>query len=186
MLEHNAFLFRWRVLLVLAIRMYAAEAATCCSPPPPNPSYTFTVYAQNAIANGSNDFTDDYVAGVQGKAFSLAQYGTVNVFDDPVTTTASPNSTAIGRARGTSFVTALNGGRLLLLYAIQFTSGPYSGSSLVVKGLGNPYIGVPAQLAIVGGTNNFTYATGNMTLMTISQQGLTTVLQATTVYTIRS
>ncbi|KAI4384961.1 hypothetical protein MLD38_003042 [Melastoma candidum] len=174
-----------QVLLLLAFCALASEAATCCCPPAPERTYTFTAYAQNVIGNGSNNFTDVYVAGVQGEPFSLAQYGTINVFDDPVTTTANPNSTVIGRARGTSFVTALDGSRLLLLYAIQFTSGPYSGSTIVVKGLGNPFIGVPAPLAIVGGTNNFSHATGNMTLTTISQQGSSTVLQATTVYTIR-
>ncbi|KAI4383252.1 hypothetical protein MLD38_009115 [Melastoma candidum] len=169
------------VLFLLAMSIHASvvpvgSGCTCS----PNPTATFVVYIQDVTYIGTNgNYTSYPVAGIQGTQFINGQFGTINVYDDPVTVTASPNSTVIGRLRGFFAVAALGGGRIFISSTFQFTGGKYANSTLNIKGLGQSVINVPAYLGIDGGTNAFNGAIGNVTLYAPSRQGPNTVIQAT-------
>ncbi|KAI4383251.1 hypothetical protein MLD38_009114 [Melastoma candidum] len=173
-------------LFLLAMSVHASEvpvgSGCTCSP---NPTTTFIVYIQDVAYLGTNsNYTSYPVAGIQGTQFGNGQFGTINVYDDPVTVAASPNSTVRGRLRGVYAVAALGGGVLFITSTIQFTGGQYANSTLNIKGLGPSVINVPAYLGIDGGTNAFNGAIGNVTLQAISGQGPNTVIQATVNYRI--
>ncbi|KAI4325084.1 hypothetical protein MLD38_030511 [Melastoma candidum] len=183
MFTRKASAFALHVSFVLAICLHTPEATLVSCPPPSSPPNTFVVYVQATFANGTNNFTAIPVAGIDGKEFSLVQFGTIYVNDDYITTTASPTSAILGRARGTLTATALAGGRFQVSITLVFTSGVYNGSSLVLLGSANPIPQV-SQVAIIGGTNNFTYATGIAEFQPLSGVGPNQVIKTTVTYKI--
>ncbi|KAI4383409.1 hypothetical protein MLD38_009251 [Melastoma candidum] len=170
-----------KALLVLSIIVHASVAATSGNCPcSPNPTTVIELYIQTVAYTGINtNYTIYAVAGIQGTNFGNGQFGTVSVFDDPVTIAASPTSTSIGRSRGIYAVADLNGGTLFITSTFQFTGGQYANSSLNIKGIGSALLNVPMHLSIDGGTNFFNDAKGNVTLVAISNSGPNSVARAT-------
>ncbi|KAI4331043.1 hypothetical protein MLD38_029272 [Melastoma candidum] len=182
----RALVFALHVFFVLALCPHTPRATFFFCPPPPPPSSptnTFVVYVQATFANGTNNFTAFPVAGINGKEFSVTQFGTFYVDDDYITATASPTSAMLGRSQGTITVTGLVGGRLQVSLTLVFTSGLYNGSTLVLLGSANPIPQV-AQVAVVGGTNNFTFATGFAELQPLNGVALNQVIKTTVTYKI--
>ncbi|KAI4385130.1 hypothetical protein MLD38_003189 [Melastoma candidum] len=110
----------------------AATNGNCtCSP---NPTTTIVLYTQSIWNTGTNtNYTSYSVAGIQGTDFGSAQYGTINVFDNPLTIAASPTSALIGRFRSIYVVAALGGDTLYISGTFQFTEGRYANSTLNVR-----------------------------------------------------
>ncbi|KAI4385129.1 hypothetical protein MLD38_003188 [Melastoma candidum] len=170
-----------QALLVLSMFVRASVAimsGTCtCSL---NPTTTIVLYIQAILFTGSNsNYTEYPVAGIQGTEYSITQFATFYVFDDPVTISSSPTSTMVGRYRGIFAVASLDGKVLYLSATIQFTGGQYANSTINIEGLASTVVNMPMQLSIDGGTNAFNNAIGNVTLETISSIGPNIVLKAT-------
>ncbi|KAI4325081.1 hypothetical protein MLD38_030508 [Melastoma candidum] len=164
--------------------MYASEATIfpcpCPLPPPPRQNYTTTFYAQVILANGTNNAVANTVpvAGIQGKAFTLDQFGTFYVYEANITTTPSPNSTVIGKEYGTFAVVGLNGSVFQASSTYVFTSGKFARSTLTRVGI----INLMQQVSynpIVGGTNALTYATGYFKYEIVVSQPPYFVIKAT-------
>ncbi|KAI4380545.1 hypothetical protein MLD38_009264 [Melastoma candidum] len=167
-------------LLVLSFFVRASVAATSgsctCSP---YLTITIVLYIQAVRYNGTNtNYTTYSVAEIQGTNFGARQFGTINVYDDPMTFDASPTLTSVGRLQGIYAVADMNGPTRLITATIQFTGGQYANSSLNIKGLGTAIAGVPVRLAIDGGTNVFNNAKGDVTFVKISRSGPNSVFQA--------
>ncbi|KAI4325079.1 hypothetical protein MLD38_030506 [Melastoma candidum] len=177
-------------LFVLGACFYLSEATffpppcPCQSSSPPPRNYTATFYSQVVLANGTNNGVANTVpvAGLQGKAFTPSQFGTDYVFDVNVTTTASPTSAMIGKAYGTLAVTGLNGFVVMASLTFVFTSGNLAGSTLTTQGIFDLSQQV-SNIAIPGGTNALTYATGYVVARQVSQQP-NMVIQVTANYII--
>ncbi|KAI4331044.1 hypothetical protein MLD38_029273 [Melastoma candidum] len=95
--------------------------------PPPSSSTVvahqqFVVYVHVTVANGTNNFTSFPVTGIAGNEFSLAQFGTIYVDDDYITTTESPTSAVLGRSRGTITATDLVRGMFQVSVTFVFVS----------------------------------------------------------------
>ncbi|KAI4383250.1 hypothetical protein MLD38_009113 [Melastoma candidum] len=181
--------FAIHVLFVLGTCLLASEAnffpPPCPSAPPPPSINTATYYLQAVIANGTNNAVANVfpVAGVQGRQFTLQEFGTIFVVDANITTTPSPTSTLVGQAFGTLVAVSLDGTGYSVQVSLTnvFTSGPLAGSTLVVLGVSN---GAQQQrpVPIVGGTGALTYATGYVVYQTISQQGPNLIIEVTAYY----
>lgn len=184
MSTHRALVFTINVLFVLAMRFHVTEANffPCpCPAPAPNPTTTLVVYLQDIIAqNGTipTNATSVPVAGIQGTAYNLQQFGTYFVVDDNITASASPNSTLLGQALGTLVVTSPKGGYYQVTLTLVFNN---TNSTLVLLGV---VIGQQPvrSVAVVGGTGIYTFATGNATFETVTNQGPYTVEKLTVTF----
>ncbi|XP_027060822.1 dirigent protein 2-like [Coffea arabica] len=96
------------------------------------------------------------------------QFGTVFVADNILTRSASFKSALVGRFQGIGAVASLDGTIIETLASIRFTSGEYSGSTVELKGIGSQDVN---EMAIVGGTKQFRYATGYTTFETVRAVG---------------
>nr|XP_043639753.1 dirigent protein 4-like [Erigeron canadensis] len=90
---------------------------------------------------------------------NIVPFGSVYVFDDPLTVGPSPNSEVIGNARGL-YASISRGSDLTLLFNgdLEFTSGEFNGSSISVFSR-DPLV-LTKELAIVGGRGKFRMANG--------------------------
>ncbi|PWA51443.1 disease resistance-responsive (dirigent-like protein) family protein [Artemisia annua] len=86
-------------------------------------------------------------------------FGTVYVFDDPLTEGPGMNSKVIGNARGL-YASTSRGSDLTLLFNgdFEFTSGEFNGSSISVFSR-DPLV-VSKEVAVVGGRGKFRMAQG--------------------------
>ncbi|XP_027060790.1 dirigent protein 11-like [Coffea arabica] len=109
------------------------------------------------------------VAGLNGTG-ELYQFGTVVVIDNILTRGFSIKSALLGRSQGIAAVTSPDGNNAELLLTFLFTNGTYSGSTVEIKGIFIGSLDVN-ELAIVGGTKQFRYATGYTTFQVVSQVG---------------
>ncbi|XP_027062976.1 dirigent protein 2-like [Coffea arabica] len=114
-----------------------------------------TVY-EHEIRSGDGQ-TVFIVAGLPNVTWAFNQFGTVFVADNILTRSASIKSQVVGRLRGIGAVASLDGTTIETLVSIHFTSGEYSGSTVELKGIGSQDVN---EMAIVGGTKQFRYATG--------------------------
>uniref|UniRef100_A0A0D9XUQ0 Dirigent protein n=1 Tax=Leersia perrieri TaxID=77586 RepID=A0A0D9XUQ0_9ORYZ len=103
-------------------------------------------------------------------------FGDTIVIDDRLTETASPSSSAVGRAKG-QYVWASRGNpELLVTMEVVLESGPYAGSSVTV--VGRDDIGSPTrELSVVGGTGQFRMASGYVLWKTVSLDHPNAVLE---------
>ncbi|KAK3446856.1 hypothetical protein EUGRSUZ_A02485, partial [Eucalyptus grandis] len=96
---------------------------------------------------------------------SATLFGTVAVFDDPLTVSPDLNSALVGRAQAIYASSSQSEWSLTMTMNLVFTVGAYSGSTLSVLGQ-NPLLKNPRELTIVGGTGVFRFARGYIQLRT--------------------
>ncbi|KAK9064690.1 hypothetical protein SSX86_016072 [Deinandra increscens subsp. villosa] len=90
---------------------------------------------------------------------NILPFGALFAFDDPLTEGPDPNSKVIGNARGL-YASISRGPDLTLLFNgdLEFTSGEFNGSSIVVV-CRDPLVLVK-EMAVVGGRGKFKLAKG--------------------------
>nr|XP_027113819.1 dirigent protein 11-like [Coffea arabica] len=110
------------------------------------------------------------VAGLTNGTGELYQFGTVVVIDNILTRRFSIKSALVGRSQGIAAVTSRDGNNGELVLTFLFTNGKYSGSTVEIKGIFIGSLDVN-ELAILGGTKQFRYATGYTTFEVVSQVG---------------
>ncbi|XVF01106.1 hypothetical protein REPUB_Repub04eG0059700 [Reevesia pubescens] len=119
-----------------------------------------TMYFQDN-SSGPNS-TVRQVTGLAGKLWSLTQFGTLYVIDDPITEGPNPTSAIVGRGQGMFITTSLNGLNVHVSFSIVFTNKAYNGSTILIEGNSKQFEAV-RELAVVSGTGKFRYARGYAT-----------------------
>ncbi|KAL6224397.1 hypothetical protein ACLB2K_003252 [Fragaria x ananassa] len=112
------------------------------------------------------------VNGVAGTGVSqtTTPFGTLFVFQDPMTVTANRSSKVAGRAQGTSITSSLDGLESISIAKITLRLKHHSGSISIVGGTHNIK---PADHPVVGGTGDFKLVQGYVTSSPVNLQGLT-------------
>ncbi|XP_007202859.2 dirigent protein 19 [Prunus persica] len=114
------------------------------------------------------------VNGVGGAGISqtTTPFGTVFVFQDPMTVTANRSSKVVGIAQGTSVTSSLDGLQSISVAKITLRLKHHSGSVSIVGGTHNVK---PADHPVVGGTGDFLFVQGYVTSSPVNLKGLTVV-----------
>ncbi|CAL5009280.1 unnamed protein product [Urochloa decumbens] len=99
------------------------------------------------------------------KIIAGSGFGTLAVDDFPIRDGPAPNANLVGRARGMHFSAGMDDDHWLFCHSIVFTDTRFKGSSL--KMLGDFAHENDAEWAIVGGTGEFAYANGAVTVKVI-------------------
>ncbi|XP_050379265.1 dirigent protein 23-like [Argentina anserina] len=112
------------------------------------------------------------VNGVAGTGVSqtTTPFGTLFVFQDPMTVTANRSSKIAGRAQGTSITSSLDGLESISIAKITLRLKHYRGSISIVGGTHNIK---PADHPVVGGTGDFKLVQGYVTSSPVNLTGLT-------------
>ncbi|KAK3005922.1 hypothetical protein RJ639_017795 [Escallonia herrerae] len=114
------------------------------------------------------------VNGVAGPPVgqTTTPFGTLFVFEDPMTLTPNRTSKVVGVAEGTSVTSGLDGLRAISIAKITLNVKHYKGSISVVGGTHNIK---PSDHPIVGGTGDFLFVQGYVTSSPVDLTGLTVV-----------
>jgi len=112
------------------------------------------------------------VNGVAGPSISqpTPPFGTLYVFQDPLTLKAKSNSKIVGTAEGTSITSSLNGLQSISIAKITLMMNHYKGSISVVGGTHNTK---PSNHPVVGGTGDFLFVQGYVTSSPVDLSGIT-------------
>ncbi|KAK4347588.1 hypothetical protein RND71_033927 [Anisodus tanguticus] len=131
-------------------------------------SIHFTLFQHETI----NKTAYAIVKGVAGPAISqtTTPFGTLYVFQDPLTLKANSNSKIIGTAEGTSITSSLDGLQSISIAKITLKMKHYKGSISVVGGTHNTK---PSNHPVVGGTGDFLFAQGYVTSSPVDLVGIT-------------
>ncbi|KAG9447591.1 hypothetical protein H6P81_013719 [Aristolochia fimbriata] len=100
-----------------------------------------------------------HVAGVNGTNSNVLKFGTVVVFDDPLTEGVDRLSKQLGRAQGIYVNCALDGSDFHLLFSAVFTNEKYNGSTLEFQGADRFFL-KQKEVSVVSGTGYFRFARG--------------------------
>ncbi|KAK9285345.1 hypothetical protein L1049_024536 [Liquidambar formosana] len=133
-------------------------------------SLHFSLFQQETI----NKTAYIIVNGVAGPATSqtTTPFGTLFVFEDPMTVTANRSSKTVGIAEGTSITSSLDGLRSISIAKITLNLKNHKGSISVVGGTHNIK---PSDHPVVGGTGDFMFVQGYVTASPVDLKGLTVV-----------
>ncbi|XP_027060820.1 dirigent protein 19-like [Coffea eugenioides] len=103
------------------------------------------------------------VAGLPNVKWGFLQFGTLFIGTNILKETISFHSPTVGHLHGVVGVASLDGFAIEALASVHFLEhGKYNGSTVEIKGVINQDQQV-SEVAIVGGTKQFRYATGYMT-----------------------
>lgn len=101
-----------------------------------------------------------FVAEPNGKAKDSLPFGTTAAMDDPLTVGPERDSKLIGKAQGLYSSISQEEMGLLMVMTMAFTEGEFNGSTLSVLSR-NMIMSEPVrEMAIVGGTGAFRFASG--------------------------
>lgn len=155
-------------------------------------AYSFPTKAQNANITTLQFYMHDIISGPNPTAVRVAGappsnatssnplaaiFGSIYVFDDPLTAAPELNSTLLGRAQGLYAAASLNDEFILqMTVTYAFVSGPYIGSSIAVAGRNPVMRDGPRELPVVGGTGAFRLARGYCLAKTYSMHGMDAVI----------
>ncbi|KAM1810064.1 hypothetical protein FF1_026788 [Malus domestica] len=114
------------------------------------------------------------VNGVTGPGVSqtTTPFGTVFVFQDPMTVTANRSSKAVGIAQGTTVSSSLDGLQSISVAKITLRLKNHSGSVSIVRDTHNVKA---TDHPVVGGTGDFLFVQGYVTSSPVDLRGLTVV-----------
>ncbi|XP_073034538.1 dirigent protein 11-like [Primulina eburnea] len=116
-----------------------------------------TIYVHDYLTG--DDYSAVTVAGRNGQATSILEFGTLLAVDDPVTKGPDTESKEIGRAQGMYINSQLDGKALHLMFSIIFTEGEYKGSSLEIQG-SDIFAVKEREFSVVSGTGYFRFVQG--------------------------
>ncbi|XP_039033637.1 dirigent protein 1-like [Hibiscus syriacus] len=117
-----------------------------------------SVYFHDYSSDGPNS-TVRAVVGFPGKPWSLTQFGTLFVSDDPITEGPDSGSAPVGRGRGIFVTASLDGVSTYVSLSIVFTNEAYNGSTIQIQGTSDQFTTV-REYGVVSGTGKFRYAQG--------------------------
>lgn len=107
-----------------------------------------------------------------GVTQTTTPFGTLFVFQDPLTVTANRSSKLVGIAEGTSITSSLDGLRSISIAKLTLRLKHHKGSVSVVGGTNNIK---PSDHPVVGGTEDFLFVQGYVTSSPVDLKGVTVV-----------
>ena len=161
------------VALVLPFLLLVSNAASS-SPPASHhhnqnlKSLHFTLFQHETI-NKTGYIIVNGVAG-PGVTQTTTPFGTLFVFQDPLTVTANRSSKIAGTAQGTSITSSLDGLQSLSIAKINLRIKQHVGSISIVGATHNTK---PSDHPVVGGTADFLFVQGYVTSSPVNLNGLT-------------
>ncbi|GAB2218332.1 hypothetical protein Droror1_Dr00001552 [Drosera rotundifolia] len=114
----------------------------------------FTVYWHD-ILSGRNPTSIPIITPRNNSS----SFGQVQMIDNPLTSSPSPRSTLLGRAQGFYASASKEEVALLMSMNFVFKTGKYNGSTITVMGR-NEVLRDVREMAVIGGTGKFRFATG--------------------------
>lgn len=133
-------------------------------------SLHFTLFQHETI-NKTGYIIVNGVAG-PGVSQNTTPFGTLFVFQDPLTVTANRSSKLIGIGEGTSITSSLDGLQSISIAKITLRMKRHVGSISIVGGTHNIK---PSDHPVVGGTGDFMFVQGYVTSSPLDLQGQTVV-----------
>ncbi|XP_021674705.2 dirigent protein 19 [Hevea brasiliensis] len=133
-------------------------------------SLHFSLYQHETI-NKTGYIIVNGVAGANLSQLALP-FGTLFVFQDPMTVTANRTSKVVGIAEGNSITSSLDGLTSISTAKITLSLKNHKGSISIVGGTHNVK---PADHPVVGGTGDFMFVQGYVTSSPVDLVGLTVV-----------
>ncbi|KAL2905742.1 Dirigent protein 2 [Bienertia sinuspersici] len=130
----------------------------------------FTLYLQETL-NKTAYFIVKGVAGPGGMTVTANPFGSLFVYNDPLTETPDPNSKVMGHMEGTDVTSSFRGERAMCNIRTTLNLKGYKGELLNV-GVG--YFNQVSEYPLVGGTGDFRFAQGYMTSSAVKLTGPTT------------
>ncbi|KAL9659779.1 hypothetical protein QQ045_024588 [Rhodiola kirilowii] len=113
------------------------------------------------------NITNIVIAGnPNAKGYNILTFGSLNAYDDAITTTIDRKSTELGRAHGIFINTALDGSDLHILVSFVFTNKEYNGSTIEVQGADRFFL-PSREVSVVSGTGKFRMARGWASIETV-------------------
>jgi len=142
-------------ILVAVVALLAATAASAAG----EKETHLRVFGHDVVSGGPNVSTVVQVAGGPSSNASATGFGSVVVIDDPLTEGPNLTSRLLGRAQGMYVSAGKDSLSLMMAMNFVFVDGAYNGSSLAILGP-NPAERRVREMAVVGGTGAFRFATG--------------------------
>lgn len=140
-------------------------------------SSTISKQQQSSNLTHIQFYFHDYVTGPSATAIRIAQakttdtspstFGALVMIDDPLTEGPDNSSRVIGHAQGMYGFADQQEYALLMTMNLVFSEGQYNGSTLSVMGR-NPVMEQVRELAVVGGSGVFRFASGYAQAKTIT------------------
>ncbi|WCJ32806.1 Disease resistance-responsive (dirigent-like protein) family protein [Euphorbia peplus] len=163
--------FLWLYALSILLLLVPFKAtSTSHHPKDELKSLHFTLYQHETI----NTTGYIIVNGVTGPNVTqtTTPFGTIFVFQDPLTVTSNRTSKVVGIAEGTSITSGLDGLTSITTGKITLQLKHHKGSIMVVGGTHNVK---PTDHPVVGGTGDFMFAQGYVTTSPVDLTGITVV-----------
>ncbi|KDP43759.1 hypothetical protein JCGZ_22386 [Jatropha curcas] len=159
-------------LFALSVLLFSAHSLTATSTSHNHglKSLHFSLYQHETI-NKTGYIVVNGVAGANLSQIALP-FGTIFVFEDPMTITPNRTSKLVGIAEGTSVTSSLDGLTSISVAKITLRLKHHKGSISIVGGTHNVK---PANHPVVGGTGDFLFVQGYVTSSPVDLSGLTVV-----------
>lgn len=134
-------------------------------------SIHFSLYQHETI-NKTGYIIVNGIKGNAGVTQTTTPFGTLFVFQDPLTLTSNRSSKLVGIAEGTSITSSLDGLRSISIAKLTLRLKNHKGSVSIVGGTNNVKA---SDHPIVGGTEDFMFVQGYVTSSPVDLKGLTVV-----------
>ncbi|EFJ16946.1 hypothetical protein SELMODRAFT_115653 [Selaginella moellendorffii] len=165
-------LFMWVMIVAIAFLLVHSS-----SPPKRPPSMLF--YFHSTVLNETHpDANTAQVVAAPRSNLTVLGYGTMVVFDDPLTMDYSPDSTPVGRAQGFYVYDQLTKESVSAIFVFTALFNQEDGFNGTLNFVGaDPVLSPYRDISVVGGTGDFELARGIARLSTQSISGVTFVLK---------
>jgi hypothetical protein len=134
-------------------------------------SLHFSLYQHETI-NKTGYIIVNGIKESAGVTETTTPFGTLFVFQDPLTLTSNRSSKLVGIAEGTSITSSLDGLRSISIAKLTLRVKNYKGSVSIVGGTNNIKA---SDHPIVGGTEDFMFVQGYVTSSPVDLTGITVV-----------
>ncbi|KAJ1413316.1 Dirigent protein [Sesbania bispinosa] len=158
-------------ILLLAIIQFKATSASSHDHHKHLKSLHFSLFQHETI-NKTGYIIVNGIEGGAGISETTTPFGTLFVFQDPLTVTTNRSSKLVGISEGTSITSSLDGLRSISIAKLTLRLKNHKGSVSIVGGTNNVK---PSDHPVVGGTEDFMFVQGYVTSSPVDLKGLTVV-----------
>ncbi|XP_020207838.1 dirigent protein 19 [Cajanus cajan] len=160
-------------ILLLAIIQFKATSASSHHHHHHLKSLHFSLFQHETINKTGYIIVEGIsIKGGAGISQTTTPFGTLFVFQDPLTVAANRSSKLVGISEGTSITSSVDGLQSISIAKLTLRLKHHKGSISVVGAINNIK---PSNLPVVGGTEDFMFVQGYVTSSPVDLKGLTVV-----------